>query len=115
MTGTHNGPGNCLHGKPMSKDNCDECKRARGWGATPSDPTPIVIDTPDGIAAFHMLQVIGALSLEVNTGMKVGRGSLVKLAQQRYGCTGRIKSVVLAQMRAKYTEATGLVCKVGLR
>lgn len=74
---------------------------------------PIVIDTPEGIQAFHMLQVIGALSIEINTGMSYSKGSVMKLAQQRYGCVKRTKKAVLAEMRAKYTEATGLECRVG--
>jgi hypothetical protein len=74
-----------------------------------------IIDTKEGIEAFAMLQVIGALSLEVNTGMKFSRGSVMNLARDRYGCVKRTKAGVLAEMRAKYTEATGLECKVGLR
>jgi hypothetical protein len=81
-----------------------------------STDKPIVVDTPEGIRAFHMLQVIGALSLEVNTGMKFSnRGSVMAVAQRQYGCVKRTKAGVLAEMRAKYTEATGLECKVGLR
>ena len=72
-----------------------------------------IIYTPEGIKAFHMLQVIGALSVEVNTGMVHSKGSVLKLAQRRYGCTSRTKKGALAEMRTKYTEATGIECQLG--
>lgn len=43
----------------------------------------IIIDTPAGIAMFALLQLAHALALEINTGMKMGRGSLVKVATAR--------------------------------
>lgn len=66
-----------------------------------------VIDTPEGIAWFAFLQVLYGLRLEVRSGMKVGRGSLLKVAQQRYGITSRTKAGALAEMAAIYEEATG--------
>lgn len=74
---------------------------------------PIVIDTPDGMAHFAMLQVIGALSIEVNTGMSHSRGSIMNLARQRYGCTKRTKAGVLAEMRALYLATYGTECRIG--
>lgn len=29
MAGTHNGPPNCLHGKPMKRDTCQQCINIR--------------------------------------------------------------------------------------
>jgi hypothetical protein len=29
MSGTHNGPPTCIHGKPMNRDCCDACKQRR--------------------------------------------------------------------------------------
>ena len=111
MSGTHNTSAtHCIHGR-STKVDCHECAP---W-YKPKDEQPIVIDTPDGIAAFAMLQVIACLSIEVKTGMVHSQGSVLKLAQRRYGCTSRTKKGALAEMRVKYTEATGLVCKVGLR
>lgn len=54
MSGTHNGPSLCIHGKPMKRDTCDACKEGRNpqlcphltlWDLTrarlakPHDPT----------------------------------------------------------------------------
>jgi hypothetical protein len=50
---------------------------------------------------FHMLQVIHGLKLEVNTGMKLSsRGSVLKVAQNMYGCQSRTKAGALAEMEA---------------
>lgn len=74
---------------------------------------PIVIDTPDGMAHLAMLQVIGALSIEVRTGMSHSRGSVMNLARDRYGCQKRTKKGVLAEMRALYLATYGVECRVG--
>lgn len=66
-----------------------------------------VIDTPEGIAWFAFLQVLHALKLEVKTGMKMSRGSILKVAQQRYGVTARTKAGALAEMATIYEEITG--------
>ena len=46
---------------------------------------PIVIDTPEGIAYFHALQLKYALSIEIKTGMKHGNGSPMKQVNKAYG------------------------------
>lgn len=66
-----------------------------------------VIDTPEGIAWFAFLQVLHALRIEVRTGMKFSRGSVLKIAQQRYGVTSRTKAGAYAEMVAMYENATG--------
>lgn len=68
---------------------------------------PTIIDTPEGIAWFAFLQVLHALRIEVRTGMKFSRGSVLKLAQQRYGVTARTKAGAYDQMCALYEQATG--------
>lgn len=66
-----------------------------------------IIDTPEGIAHFRMAQVIGALSMEVATGMSHSRGSILNLARDEYGCVKRTKKGALIEMKAKYAEAYG--------
>ena len=63
-----------------------------------------VIDTPEGIRRFHMMQVMYALRIEVRTGMKMSRGSVLKVAQQVYGCKSRTKAGALAEMEALLAE-----------
>ena len=66
-----------------------------------------VIDTPSGIAHFRMCQVIASLKIEVATGMSHSRGSMLKLAQQEYGCTKRTKKGALAEMLALFEDQYG--------
>jgi len=61
-----------------------------------------VISDPGAMAQFRMRQVIGALEIEVRTGLRHSRGSVLKLAQQEYGCVKRTKKGALAEMRALY-------------
>ena len=70
---------------------------------------PIVLDTPEQMQMFHFMQVLYALRVEVNTGLKMSRGSVLKLAQERYGVTARTKKGALEQMAQMYEEATGRV------
>jgi hypothetical protein len=53
-----------------------------------------VLDTPEQINMFRLIQLKHALRLETKTGMKVGRGSLVKSAQG-FGFKGRTKKAAL--------------------
>lgn len=77
---------------------------------------PIVIDTPDGIKAFAMLQVIGALSVEVNTGMRFSRGlSILQVAQRRYGIKAKRKPAALQELRKLYADTFGVETNVGKR
>lgn len=43
------------------------------------------IDTPEGIAFFQLLQMRGALRIEIATGMRHSRGSVLKLVNTRLG------------------------------
>lgn len=56
---------------------------------------------------FHMAQCIGALSIEVNTGMRPSRGSILKMVQSMYGVKPKTKKGALTEMKAKYAELTG--------
>lgn len=67
----------------------------------------IVIDTPDAIEHFRMCQLIGALSIEVHTGMKHSRGSVMNAARERYGIQKRTKAGVLAELKTIYKATYG--------
>jgi anion-transporting ArsA/GET3 family ATPase len=44
----------------------------------------IVIDTPEGIERFRLLQLKYALKVEIDTGMRHSRGSILVLINERY-------------------------------
>ena len=56
---------------------------------------------------IHLAQCIGALSIEVNTGMRHSRGSVLKLVQRQYGVRSKTKKGALAELKAMYAETTG--------
>lgn len=66
-----------------------------------------IIDTPEGIAWFQFLRVLTALRIEVRSGLKVGRGSLIGYCKQVYGTTAGTKKGTYEQMCAIYEAATG--------
>jgi hypothetical protein len=57
-----------------------------------------VLDTPEAIAAFRELQAYYALKLEVNTGLRHSRGSVMNLLRERYNIPYRTKAKVLAEV-----------------
>lgn len=67
------------------------------------EPIMILGGTPE-MEHFRMLQLMGALSIEVRTGMKVGPGSLLKAVEMRYGIKARTKKAALEKMRALYEQ-----------
>jgi hypothetical protein len=66
-----------------------------------------ILTTPEQMAVFHLMQCIGALRIEVNTGMRMSRGSVLKTAQNVYGVRSRTKAGALAELLALYEEVTG--------
>lgn len=64
------------------------------------------VTTPEGVAQFRMVALAHALTLEINTGMKATRHSLVPIAKQ-YGFTGARKNGALKFIVAKMTEEFG--------
>jgi hypothetical protein len=67
----------------------------------------VVIEGEGPLAHFRMCQVIAALKIEVRGGMVHSGGSILKVAQQRYGCTARTKKGALDQMLALYEKTYG--------
>jgi hypothetical protein len=63
--------------------------------------------TGEQIPVFHLAQTIGALKIEARTGMKMSRGSVLKMAQTVYGVRSRNKAGALAELLALYEEVTG--------
>jgi hypothetical protein len=60
-----------------------------------------IVLTGDAIDAFHLRTVMAALKIEIRTGMRHSSGiSMVKVAQQTYGTTGRSKQGTLDQLQA---------------
>ena len=62
----------------------------------------IMIDTPEGIAAFRHLQVYYALKLELS-GLRHSRGSIYALVKREYGFKGN-KQRVFDQLDAHLRE-----------
>ena len=56
---------------------------------------PVVIDTPDGIAFFRLLQLRGALRIEINTGMRMSRGSVLAAVNRQFGTSFKRKQAAL--------------------
>lgn len=62
----------------------------------------IFIDTEEGIFHYQLCAAITALKIEVKTGMKMSRGSVLKFAQQQYGITAKNKAKALDQLLDYY-------------
>lgn len=56
---------------------------------------------------FHLAQCIAALRIEVRTGLKHSRGSVLQLVRVAYGIRTRSKVDTLKALEALYFEATG--------
>ena len=56
---------------------------------------------------FNLMQCIGALSIEVNTGMKHSKGSVLAHAQRTFGVRSKTKKGALEELRKIYKEHTG--------
>lgn len=67
----------------------------------------IVIDTEDGIEHYRMCAIIGALRIEINTGMKMSRGSLIKSVDHFYGIKAKTKQKCLEKMLELYKNTYG--------
>lgn len=67
----------------------------------------IIIDTPEGIAHWQMARMIAAIKLEVTTGMKATRGSVLRAVESQYGIKARTKKKALEEMKKLYRETYG--------
>jgi hypothetical protein len=64
-------------------------------------------DPAIGGTLFNLMQCIGALRIEVNTGMRHSRGSVLAHSQRTFGVTARTKKGALEQLEELYIHTTG--------
>ena len=77
---------------------------------TPAERTAgemIAIDTPDAMEHWRVASAVSMLRLEVGTGMKAARYSLVKACEMNWGCPKKTKAGALKWMQAFYEETYG--------
>jgi len=74
-------------------------------------PSSFIIDHPDAgtRTAIHIAQCIGALQIEVDTGMRHSRGSVLKVCHGQGYTTKLTKKAALIDLHQIYTELTGRV------
>lgn len=67
----------------------------------------IMLTTPEQLRRFQLLQHIYALKIEVETGLRHSRGSVLRSAQQKYGVKSRTKAGALAELQAMAASLDG--------
>jgi hypothetical protein len=65
----------------------------------------ITVENPGEI--YHLLQIKYALRIEINTGMKHSKGSIMNMAKVRYGFKGHTKREVLKEVEAALETRAG--------
>ncbi len=60
-----------------------------------------------GFRQLEMAQAIAMLRIEVNTGMRHSRGSVMKLAKKKFGVEGHTKKSVLSNLEDLYAREVG--------
>jgi hypothetical protein len=68
----------------------------------------LVINTPQGIEHWRMASAIAMLKLEVDTGMKAARYSILKACKMNWDCPKNTKAGALKWMLELYKETYGL-------
>ena len=64
-------------------------------------------DPEIGGTLFNLMQCIASLRIEVSTGMRHSRGSILKHSQVTFGVTSNTKKGALAELEGLYLETTG--------
>lgn len=67
----------------------------------------IVINTTNGMEHYRVVSAITMLRIEVRTGMKAARYSLIKACETNWGCPKKTKAGALAWMEAFYEKTYG--------
>ena len=67
----------------------------------------LVIETPSAMEHYRIASAIAMLRLEVNTGIKMTRYSLLKACEMNWGCPKKTKAGALDWMEALYEELYG--------
>jgi hypothetical protein len=57
---------------------------------------PTVIDTPEGIRMFHLLQLKYCMKLQMQTGLRHSQGSVFNLVKKKFGLRGNHEKVYKA-------------------
>ena len=65
------------------------------------------IDTPDAIEHWRIASAISMLRIEVKTGMKAARYSLIVACEQNWGCPKKTKAGALTWMLDLYEKKYG--------
>lgn len=76
----------------------------------PDDPTygrHSKAKIPDHLAVFNLLQCRGALNIEISTGMKHSRGSILRYVQEAYGIKASNKRAAVVEIEAILKEIYG--------
>jgi hypothetical protein len=60
-----------------------------------------------GGSLFNLMQCIGALRIEVNTGMRHSKGSVLAHSPRTFGVTARTKKGALEELEELYLHTTG--------
>lgn len=60
--------------------------------------------TGDDVYAYQMMAQIKALELEVRTGMKMGRGNLLKFCKDQYGLKSHNKKDAIVEMKNLFNQ-----------
>ena len=61
-----------------------------------------IISGNENLARFQLLQHIHALKIEISTGLRHSKGSVLKSAQAKYGVKSRTKAGALEELQAIY-------------
>jgi hypothetical protein len=67
----------------------------------------IVVNTPEGIEHWRVASAIAMLRLEVSTGMKATRYSVLKACKVNWGCPKQTKKGALEWMENLYEKTYG--------
>lgn len=74
---------------------------------TPAGSTPAFTIINPTSPQYRMASAIAMLQIEVRTGLKHSRGSILKVCQTQYGIKSRTKAKALAEMLDLYEDAFG--------
>jgi hypothetical protein len=66
-----------------------------------------ILTTPEQMQMWRLLSVRSMLRLEVTTGMRHSRGSVLKVAQREYGCKSRTKKGAIEELTALIDQRMG--------
>lgn len=66
--------------------------------------TVLDMTNPRNRRFFHMRQCIGALRIEVNTGMSHSRGSVLRMVQREYDIRATTKKGALKELELKFNQ-----------